>query len=383
MARPEPAIQQIMQIPYLSFKGMHDKIKFEIVDAFEKFYDKGWFVSGAAVEAFERNYAEFNNVKFTVGVSNGFDALYLALRSLNIGPGDEVIVPSNTYIATVLAVSYTGAIPVFVEPDIGTYNIDPKNISKAITNKTKAILPVHLYGQACRMDEIMGIAEKHNLHVVEDNAQAHGAAFNGKMTGSFGVINATSFYPGKNLGALGEAGAITTDDKMLAEKCRVLRNYGSEKKYYNQEQGFNMRMDECQAAFLSVKLKYLAKWIIQREITASIYSEELKNVGDIILPMIETSSTHVWHIYMIRTQYRDRLQEFLKNSGVETMIHYPVPVHLQQAYRNMNYVKGDFPVAEEISLTCLSLPIWPGLTETEINYTCTAIKKFFSAIGNN
>ena len=249
-----------MQIPFLSFKHMNQVIKPEIMEAFESFFDKSWYVLGDRVKAFETEYALFNHTEFAVGLSNGLDALHVALKALGIGQGDEVIVPSNTYIATLLAVSYVGAKPVLVEPNEKTHNINPALIEQSLTKYTKAIIPVHLYGQACNMEEIMRIAGKNNLYVIEDNAQAHGAAWKGKLTGSWGNINATSFYPGKNLGAFGDAGAVTTDDKELAGKALTLRNYGSQKKYYNEVIGYNMRLDECQAAFLSVKLKYLDQW---------------------------------------------------------------------------------------------------------------------------
>jgi dTDP-4-amino-4,6-dideoxygalactose transaminase len=253
-----------MKIPFLSFEPANEKIKTEIKQAFDAFFDSKWYVLGKSVEQFEKEYATFNEVKHCIGVSNGLDALHISLKVLNIGPGDEVIVPSNTYIATALAVSYVGATPVFVEPRVDTYNLDPEKLEAAITNKTKAIMPVHLYGQACEMEAIMAIAEKHNLFVIEDNAQSQGAKYRNKITGSWGHINGTSFYPGKNLGALGDAGAVTTNEADLAKKAFVLRNYGSQKKYYNEVIGYNMRLDECQAAFLSVKLKYLNEWTEQR-----------------------------------------------------------------------------------------------------------------------
>lgn len=367
-----------MQIPYLSFKGMHDELKHEMLQAFENFYDDSWYVSGPRVANFENKYAEFSRVKYAIGTSNGFDALQLAIRCLDIGNDDEVIVPSNTYIATVLAISFSGAVPVFVEPDLKTYNIDPKKIISSITKKTKAIIPVHLYGQACEMDSIIQIADENKLSVIEDNAQAHGAFFNAGMTGSFGKINATSFYPGKNLGALGEGGALTTNDAQLADKIKILRNYGSEKKYHNIFKGFNMRMDECQAAFLSIKLQYIERWTLERNKIALLYNDLLKNVGDIILPYTAYGATHVYHIYMIRTQHRNSLQKFLKDAGIETLIHYPIPVHLQEAYRDLNFKVGDFPIAEQISATCLSLPIWPGLSTKQIKYICEGIKNFFN-----
>jgi len=366
-----------MKIPFLNFSATHQPMKAEMMNAFEKVYDSNWFVLGEQVKAFESNYAAFNQVKHVVAVSNGLDALHIALKTLNIGTGDEVIVPSNTFIATVLAVSYVGATPIFVEPNIHTYNIDPSKIEAAITSKTKAIMPVHLYGQACEMTEIMRIAEKYNLKVIEDNAQAQGATYQEKVTGSFGHINGTSFYPGKNLGALGDAGGITTNDGVLAEKAKVLSNYGTRVKYVNDEIGFNMRMDECQAAFLHVKLNYLSNWIQQRQQIANWYNKHLSNIEGLILPAVAQNATHTYHLYVVRTTKRNALMKHLTDNEIGTLIHYPIPPHLQQAYANLGFSKGDFPIAEEIADTCLSLPIWPGMNETEVAFVATSIKQFF------
>lgn len=365
-----------MKVPFLNFAPMHQSIKVEMLEAFNRVYDSNWFVLGKEVEQFENAYAAFNQVKHTVGLSNGLDALHLALKACGVGIGDEVIVPSNTYIATVLAVSYVGATPVFVEPNVVTYNIDPKRIEAVITSKTKAIMPVHLYGQACEMKAIMELAKKNKLYVIEDNAQSQGASFDGIISGSWGDINATSFYPGKNLGALGDAGAVTTNSDELAQKVRVFRNYGSQKKYYNKVIGHNMRLDELQAALLSVKLKKLNKWTAQRQQIAAWYDEALKDVEGIILPKIAQGATHVYHLYVIRTNKRDELQKYLHDKGVGSLIHYPIPPHLQEAYQNLGYKKGDFPVAEEIADTALSLPLWPGMTKDDIILVCKTIKKF-------
>ena len=365
-------------IPFLNFEPMHQFIRSEMIQSFQEVYDSNWFVMGKKLEIFEKEYATFNQTKYSIGVSNGLDALHLALKALNVTKGDEVIVPSNTYIATALATSYVGATPVFVEPDAQTYNINPSNIEAAITPKTKAIMPVHLYGQACDMDAIMAIAKKHNLFVVEDNAQAHGATFNGKITSSFGNANGTSFYPGKNLGALGDAGAVTTNDEALAKKIFMLRNYGSEKKYHNEEIGFNMRLDELQASLLSVKLKHLNEWTRQRKVIANLYNAALKNIGDLILPSVHPNSTHVYHLYVIKTKNRDGLQKHLSENGIGTLIHYPIPPHLQNAYQFLNLKKGSFPVAEELADTCLSLPIWPGMTSNQVNIVAENIKKSFN-----
>jgi dTDP-4-amino-4,6-dideoxygalactose transaminase len=364
-------------IPFLNFEPMHNLIRSEIMQSFQEVYDANWFVMGKKLEAFEKEYASFNNTKYAIGVSNGLDALHLALKALNVTNGDEVIVPSNTYIATALAASYVGAKPVFVEPDAYTYNINPANIESAITSKTKVIIPVHLYGQACDMDTIMAIAKKHNLFVVEDNAQAQGATFNGKITGSFGNANGTSFYPGKNLGALGDAGAITTNDEAIAKKIAMLRNYGSEKKYHNEEIGFNMRLDEVQAGFLLVKLKNLNEWTKQRIDIANQYNHALENVGDLVLPEVHKHATHVYHLYVIKTNNRDSLQKHLFENGISTLIHYPIPPHLQKAYQSLGYKKGSFPISEELADNCLSLPIWPGMKESQILQIAECIQSFF------
>lgn len=354
---------------------MHSAVRTEMQQAFQNVYDSNYFVLGKSVDAFEKEYAAFNQVAFAIGVSNGLDALHLALKALGVGAGDEVIIPSNTYIATLLAASYVGATPVLVEPDPVTYNISPANIEAAITPKTKAIMPVHLYGQACEMEAIMAIAQKHNLYVVEDNAQAHGAAFKGKLTGSWGHASGTSFYPGKNLGALGDGGAVTTNDEAIAHKLKVLHNYGSEKKYHNEVIGYNMRLDEMQAAFLSVKLKHLMEWTNQRKQVAGWYDEALKGLGDLILPVTHTHATHVYHLYVIRTQRRDALQKHLSENGIGSLIHYPIPPHLQPAYASLGFKKGDYPIAEEIADTCLSLPLWPGMTESNVESVAKCIRE--------
>ena len=345
--------------------------------AMGRVYDSYWYVLGEEVTCFEQEYAAFNQVEQAVGVANGLDALVLALRALAIGPGDEVIVPSNTYIATWLAVTQVGATPVPVEPDIATSNINPDLIAAAITPRTRAIMPVHLYGQACRMSEIMALAEQHGLAVVEDNAQAQGAAFAGQLTGSFGQVNATSFYPGKNLGALGDAGAITTNDADLAAKIRVLRNYGSQQKYYNEVVGYNSRLDELQAAVLRVKLQHLPDWTRQRQQIAAWYGTHLAGIPGLHLPTVADGATHVYHLYVVRTAQRDALQKHLTGLGVSTMIHYPVPPHLQQAYADFGITRGVLPVAEELATTCISLPLWPGMTEVHVQAVACGISSFY------
>ena len=366
------------KVPFLNFEPIHSEIKVEMLKAFEEVYDSYWYVLGNKVKQFEEEYASFNHTKACVGVSNGLDALHLSLKALGIGKGDEVIVPSNTYIATVLAVSYVGAKPVFVEPNIETYNIDFSKIEEAVTPNTKAIMPVHLYGQACEMQPIMDIAKKYNLFVIEDNAQSQGASYKEKITGSWGDINGTSFYPGKNLGAIGDAGAVTTNDENLAEKVKILRNYGSQKKYYNEFIGHNMRLDELQASFLSVKLKYLKEWTLKRQEIGAWYDEALKEIEGLILPKIAEGATHVYHLYVIRTKKRDELQSYLNEKGIGTLIHYPIPPHLQEAYESLGLKKGDFPIAEELAETCLSLPVWPGMGVEHVELISENIKAFFN-----
>lgn len=352
---------------------MNADVKSALLPSFENFIDKGWYILGEQVKQFELDYASYCQTKYCAGLANGLDALIVALKVLGVGNGDEVIVPSNTYIASWLAVSYVGATPIPVEP-----NPAPLLIEAAITSKTKAIMPVHLYGQCCEMEAIMQIATKHNLAVVEDNAQAQGATYNHQKTGSFGHINATSFYPGKNLGAYGDAGAITTNDEQLLIKATTFRNYGSQKKYYNEIKGINSRLDELQAGFLSIKLNHLDNWTAERVAIAQQYNLLLNGIGDLILPEVANNATHVYHLYVIRTKQRDALQKHLTEQGIGTLIHYPVPPHLQEAYKELGYKKGDFPLAEEIAETCLSLPIYPGLNSSDLIIIAEAIKSFFN-----
>lgn len=370
-----------MSIPFLNFQPMHHPLKHQMMAAFENVYNSNWFVQGKQLEKFEAEYAKFNDTSIAVGVSNGLDALFLSLKALGIAKGDEVLIPANTYIATALAVSYTGATPVLVEPSLETYNIDPIKIEAAITPATRAILPVHLYGQACNMKAIMEIAEKYNLFVIEDNAQAHGASFDGKLTGSWGHANGTSFYPGKNLGALGDAGAVTTNDVKIADSIKTLRNYGSKVKYVNDEIGHNMRLDELQAAFLSVKLNHLNKWTTQRQQIAGWYHEDLQHLSQIILPQTAYGATHVYHLYVIRTTKRDALQNYLTQHGIGSLIHYPIPVHLQKAYTALGFKRGAFPITELIADTCLSLPIWPGMQRQDVQAVVKEIIDFFGVHG--
>ena len=370
-----------MTVPFLSFNHQHQPIREEVLAAIANVYDSYWYVLGNQVKAFEQAYASFSGTTHCIGVANGLDALHLALLGLGIGPGDEVIVPSNTYIATWLAVSYVGATIVPVEPNPDTYNLDPTRLAAALTPRTRAIMPVHLYGQACEMEAIMSFAQQHQLSVIEDNAQAQGATAGGQFTGSFGQLNATSFYPGKNLGALGDAGALTTNDAVLAERVRTLRNYGSQQKYYNEVIGYNSRLDELQAAVLVTKLAYLPEWTWQRQQIAAWYDTALADIGDLRLPVVAKGSTHVYHLYVVRTASREALQKALTEAGIGTLIHYPVPPHLQAAYASLGYQTGAFPLAEELANTCLSLPMWPGMTHDQVAAVAAALRKYFEQAG--
>lgn len=364
-------------IPFFNLGIIHNEIKKELFTSFRKTLGNSQFILGEQVRIFEKSYASFCGTKYCIGTGNGLDALIIALRTLNIGKGDEVIIPSNTYIATALAVSNVGATPVLVEPRIQTYNIDPNLIEEKVTSRTKAIIPVHLFGQACEMDSIMKIAKRNKLFVVEDNAQAQGATFNGKKTGSFGHINATSFYPSKNIGALGDAGAITTDFMKYSESASLLRNYGSKKKYYNEQKGMNSRLDELHAAVLSLKLKKLFRWNGLRKKIAIQYLNSLANLGDIVLPQLADQATSVWHQFVIRTKYRKKLVSRLESRGIGTMIHYPVPIHLQKAYADLKMHRGSLALCENIANTSLSLPIYPGLSKKDVDTISLEIKNFF------
>ncbi len=364
-----------MKIPFVTFKPLEAELDKEIRDAFDRVYTRSWYIEGVEDEKFEKVFAEYCNSKYCVGVGNGLDALFLALKALNVKDGDEVIVPSNTYIATALAVTYVGATPVFVEPDIRTFNIDPAKIEKAITEKTKAIMPVHLYGQACDMEPIMKIAKKYNLLVVEDCAQAHGATYKGKVVGSFGDAAGFSFYPGKNLGALGDAGAIVTNNEELAKKVRALGNYGSDYKYHHVYQGNNSRLDELQAAFLAAKLPLLERVNDNRRSIADKYLAGINN-PKVILPFVPDYAVPVWHIFGIRCKMRTELENFLNDAGIGTNKHYPIPMHLQDCYKDLGFKEGDFPIAEEISSSELSIPMYYGMTDDEVQYVIDKVNEF-------
>jgi dTDP-4-amino-4,6-dideoxygalactose transaminase len=361
-----------MKIPFASFEKMHQEIQDEITEKFKQVYARNWFIQGEELEQFEEEYAAYCGVKYCVGCGNGLDALFLPLKAYGIGAGDEVIVPSNTFIATALAVSYTGATPVFVEPTIDSFNIDPSRIEEKITARTKAIMAVHLYGQPADMDAIKAVAQKYDLKVIEDSAQAHGASYKNQKTGSLGDAAGFSFYPGKNLGALGDAGAMVTNDKELADKVRALGNYGSDYKYHHIYQGNNSRLDEMQAAFLRIKLRNLDRWNANRIETAEKYLEGIHN-PEIILPQVAKDSTHVFHIFAVRCARREELESYLNAKGIGTNKHYPIPMHMQGAYRELGIPEGALPIAEEISKTQLSIPMYYGMTDEEIAYVIEAL----------
>jgi dTDP-4-amino-4,6-dideoxygalactose transaminase len=362
-----------MQIPFLDMKAPYQELKEELNAAFQRAMDSGWYILGAEVEAFETEYASYCDVPYCVGVGNGLEALHLILRAYGIGPGDEVIVPSNTYIATWLAVSYSGATPLPVEPDEATFNMDPDRIDAAITSRTRAIMPVHLYGQPADMDSILQVAAAHGLKVIEDNAQAQGALYRGRKTGGLGHAAGNSFYPGKNLGAFGDAGAVTTRDAEVADKVRMLRNYGSRKKYHNEIKGVNSRLDELQAALLRVKLKKLDEWNERRREIALTYQSSFASCANLVIPRDTEFCRNVWHQFVIRHRGRNKLQEELQDSGISTMIHYPVPPHRSPAFRDLGYGDSDFPLATRLSQEVLSLPIGPHLSTEQARHVASAV----------
>lgn len=364
-------------IPFLDLKSINLRDKADFQVALDRVLESGWLILGNEVANFENAFAAYCGSGHAIGVGNGLEALHLVLRAWGIGPGDEVIVPSNTYIATWLAVSYTGATPVPVEPDAGSYNIDPALIEASVTPRTKAIIPVHLYGQPANMDAIVSSAARYDLKILEDAAQAHGARWNGRRTGTLGHAAGFSFYPGKNLGALGDAGAITTDDADLAHRLDMLRNYGSQRKYENEIIGFNSRLDEIQAAFLSVKLARLDQDNARRQAIAERYSTGLAGVPDLTLPVVPAQAEPVWHLYVVRTTRREALREHLKTRGIGTLIHYPIAPHLQQAYADLGFVQGSFPIAEAIHDQVLSLPIGPTMDDTDVDRVIEAVGEFF------
>ncbi len=363
----------MMNIPFVDLKAQHSEIKNELENAFQRVMDSAHFIMGDELAAFESEFARYSDVRHCIGVANGLEALHLLLEAYGVGAGDEVIVPSNTFIATWLAVSECGATPVPVEPCIETYNLDPQKIKTAITARTKAIIPVHLFGQPADMDAINQIAKEYNLLVIEDAAQSQGAEYKGRKAGSLGDSAATSFYPGKNLGCLGDGGAVLTNDDEIAEKIRKLRNYGSSVKYSHEVKGYNTRLDELQAAFLREKLKKLNGWNEQRKNIAKIYQEKLSPLG-VQLPFVPDWANPVWHLYVIRSQRRDELQQHLAKSGISTVIHYPIAAHLQDCYQE--YRDYSLPIAQSIASEVLSLPIYPHLSVDEIDYIAKAIAQF-------
>jgi dTDP-4-amino-4,6-dideoxygalactose transaminase len=360
-------------IEYENLKKVNEPFRDALRKSFETTLDSGWFILGGTVEKFERGFASYCGVKYCIGVASGLDAILLSLKAFDFQIGAEVIVPSNTYIATILAVLNAGLKPVLVEPDIQTYNIDPEKIEEKITGNTVAIIVVHLYGKVCEMDPIMGIAKKNNLMVIEDCAQAHGAMYRGRKAGSFGQCNAFSFYPTKNLGALGDAGAVLTDDGDIATKVQMLRNYGSRRKYYNEVAGYNSRLDEMQAGFLSVKLEKLDHLNRHKRKLAGIYLENLRN--DFIKPIVDKDYFDIYHIFNIRHAERDRVREYLLKKEIKTDIHYPVPPHKQKALENI-LKEYDCPISEEIHSTTLSLPLSFCHTEQDVCRVIETLNKF-------
>ena len=364
------------EVPFLNMKPQYLELKDELDLAYQRVMESGWYILGGEVEAFEQEFAAYIGGKHCVGVGNGLEALQLILMAWGIGPGDEVIVPANTYIASWLAVSYTGAKPVPVEPDPATYNMDPRLIEAAITPRAKAIMPVHLYGQTVEMETIWNIAKKYGLKIIEDAAQTHGGCYKDRLAGNLGDGAGFSFYPSKNLGAFGDAGAVLTNDDELADKVLVLRNYGSRTKYYNETRGHNSRLDPLQAAFLRVKLKHLDEWNRRRNQIARHYLDELRLIPDLGLPYVPTGILPVWHLFVISHPKRDALQKYLKEQGIGTLIHYPVPPHLSDAYLDAGYKAGDFPITEKMADGFLSIPIGPHLSMDEADYVIEHIRAF-------
>jgi Predicted pyridoxal phosphate-dependent enzyme apparently involved in regulation of cell wall biogenesis len=366
----------MIQIPFATLNYVHSEIRDDLDKAYKKVLDAGWFIQGPECMAFEEEFASYVGTKYCIGVASGLDAITLILRAMNIGEGDEVILPSNTFIATVLAVSYCGATPVLTEPEIETFNLNPARFEEKITENTKAIIAVQLQGRPCDMDAICTIARKHGIKVIEDAAQAHGAKYKGKMVGNLADAAAFSFYPGKNLGGLGDGGCVTTNNKEIADRVRILGNYGSDYKYHHIEKGVNSRLDELQAAFLRVKLRYLDKWNEARRTIAKQYLTRISNPL-IQLPLDSTwEYEHVYHVFVIRCSRRDELEKYLGHWGIGTMKHYPLPIHMQKCYEDLKIREGLLPVAEEISKTVLSIPMYYGMTKSEIDYIIDKINGF-------
>lgn len=360
-------------IKFLDLKKINNRYREEIDSRIKNILDKGWYLQGDENENFTKNFANFCGTKFAIGVANGLDALNLIIKAYGFGNGDEIIVPANTYIATILAISENGCIPILVEPDIKTYNINPDSIEEKITSKTKAIMVVHLYGQAVQMEKIWKIAKKYNLKIIEDSAQAHGAIYQENRTGNLGDASGFSFYPGKNLGCIGDGGAVTTNDEELFNKIKAIANYGSDRKYHHIYKGVNSRLDEIQAAVLDIKLKHLDSDNNKRREISKYYRENIKN-SKIILPETYDEKSHVWHIFAVRTKNRDEFQKYLTEKGIQTIIHYPTPPHKQGAYKEWNNLS--FPITEEIHNTILSLPISPVMTDSEIEKVVEVVNEY-------
>lgn len=364
-----------MNIPFADFAPMHDEIRSEMAQAFQDVYDRNWFIGGQHCDQFEKNFAQYCNVPYCVGCGNGLDALHLILKAANIGTGDEVIVPAQTFIATALAVTYAGAKPVLVDIEPEYNSLDPAKVAAAITPNTKAMIVVHLYGQIGRFDELEAIAKEHNLLLIEDSAQAHGAKYKGRIAGSLGDAAGFSFYPGKNLGALGDAGAVCTKSDHIADMVRTLGGYGSHQKYIHEYKGVNSRLDELQAALLDIKLAQLDRWHTSRDHIANRYLSEITNPA-LRLPHVDADHVHAWHIFAVYTEDRDKLKKHLDEHGVNYQVHYPVAMHLHQAYRDLGYKEGDFPVAEQNAREELSLPMYYGMTDDQITYVIDVLNRY-------
>lgn len=366
-----------MKVPILELKPAYDELRTELDAAYHRVMESGWLLLGRELEAFEAEYAASVGVKHCIGVANGLEAMQLVLMALGVGAGDEVIVPSHGYIATWLAVTHVGATPVPCEPDPSTYNLDPARLEALITPRTKVILPIHLYGQTADMAAIRAVAAPRGIFVLEDAAQSHGALCHGRAAGALGHAAGVSFYPSKNLGAMADAGAVTTDDPALADKARHLRNYGSKVRYHNEYLGMNSRLSELQAAFLRAKLPRLEEWNNRREVLAARYCDQLGGIGTLTLPQVPAWAKPVWHLFVIRTRQRDALQAFLTSQSVGTQIHYPIPPHLSKAYAGSGWKRGDYPLAETLADEVLSLPIGPHISASQVDHVCAAVRAFF------
>ena len=364
-------------IPFVDLTAQHEPLLDDLKEAAAGILASSHFILGESVEAFERAFADYIGCEYAVGVASGLDALKLSLRALDVGPGDEVITAANTYIATAFAISATGAKPVLVDVDAVAYTLNASEVERAITEKTKAIIPVHLYGQSVDMDPLLALAKARGLEVIEDASQAHGARYKGKRVGALGAAGAFSLYPGKNLGACGDGGVVVTDRAEVAERLKMLRNYGSSKKYVHEMVGENSRLDSLQAALLNVKLPKLDGWNRRRRELAQAYSNRLHGVGDIVLPAVKEDIEHVFHLYVIQTQKRDELLSYLQARNIGCLIHYPIPIHLQEAYANMGWVRGDFPVTESLAAQILSLPLYPSMDEGQVDVVVGAVDEFF------